>query len=93
MRGVPEGTRGQHSKLWVRRPLCTMRPLKQALQGLGPLISPESSGIQDTFWVILAQRVFGIPQLYQVFYTTANSLVFEGRTQLGWRGSLGCRLL
>ena len=93
VRGVPEGTRGQHSELWVRRPLCTMRPLKQALQGLGPLISPESSGIQDTFWVILAQRVFGIPQLYQVFYTIANSLVFEGRTQLGWRGSLGCRLL
>lgn len=39
VRGVPEGTRGQYSKLWVRRPLCTMRPLKQALQGLGPLIS------------------------------------------------------
>lgn len=70
-----------------------MRPLKQTLQGLGPLISPESSGIRDTFWVIAAQRVFGIPQLHKVFYTIANSLVFEGRTQLRWLGSLGCRFL
>ena len=26
VRGVPEGTRGQYSKLWVRRPPCTVSP-------------------------------------------------------------------
>lgn len=83
---------------WGYRDPPVLRALGSKRSSSWPLNIPRVQGagsIQDTLWVISAQRVFGIPSLYRVFLETiANSLVFEGRrTPAGFAGTLGYQFL